>query len=246
MKGKARLHEFYSCFYDLSLFSSKLEKADILEKAVLYVNELESHTKTVHHEKIRAFQQGYLQACHELVELISQQSNCLQSSNSTDLKQKLRQTIDKHLTGRCTVDQQQAVPTPILMNANPGFQMQLGPNRLNAMGRVIPPPTNLPFMMPPPFNLNCLARLPMQSSTSSSSLFPFQATPFIRPVPLQSGHSVTQPSQQLNTATVPEEEIDVERVEEERNGGINTTTEDSGVESPTTKSAEVWRPFEVF
>lgn len=232
----------------LLIFSSKLEKADILEKAVMYVNELEMQTEMARREKALSFQQGYLQACHELVELIAQQQASLQSAtNSNELKQKLRQTVEKHLKSKCPPEllaqQQQQNGNPALAALNPFQAMSY-----RGLARPVPHPAALPFMLPPQFPLNCLPRLPVQPTTSSS-LFPFPAQ-LPRPIPTSQMESQLKSDMKgdRNDEAMPDEEIDVERVDEDKAEhltSINTTTEDSGLESPISakSSSDLWRPF---
>lgn len=196
-------------------------------------------------EKSIHFQQGYLQACHELVDLIAQQAGSLQCSNSNDLKQKLRQTVEKHLKTKSPADMQPPPINPAFTAANFHTIMQFVPNRLNPMGRPVHP-ANLPFVMPPPFALNCFTKLPIQPNTSTSSLFPFPAAQLPRPVPRQIDQLSEIRSTPPSSESLQEEEteIDVERVDEDKNA--MNTTEDSGLESPGSNkspSGKVWRPF---
>lgn len=220
-----------------------MEKADILEKTVLYVNELESQVEMSRRDKILSFQQGYIQACHELVELIAQHQPSFQAVNASELKQKLRQTVEKHLKSKSASESlaQQSCITPAFAALNQGFPVHFGSNRPTTIPRPIH--TALPFMMPHPFALNCLPRLPLQPS---SSLFPFPNTQLPRLIP--SSQSTIQPKTDHDPTELADEEIDVEKVDEEKGNNltsINTTTEDSGMESPTSakSSSEVWRPF---
>lgn len=206
-----------------------------MEKTVIYINELESQIEMFRRDKIMSFQQGYIQACHELVELIAQQQPSFQVTNPSELKQKLRQTVEKHLKSKCTSESM--AQQPAFAALNQGFPINFGSHRQTVPPR--PLHTALPFMMPHPFALNCLPRLPLQPS---SSLFPFPNTLFPRPIP-----STAQP-RIATEEVVADEEIDVEKVDEDKADNptsINTTNEDSGMESPTSakSSSEVWRPF---
>jgi hypothetical protein len=145
-------------------FSSKLEKADILEKTVVYVGELESSKELSSRERAFHFQQGYLQACNELVELISSQqchATMAQSSSPGDLKLKLRHAIDRHLK----------IKFPNA-SANAPFVAGFPPfGRIQSpfVNKAPPPPVPfLPFMM----NLAAATQHPAPATSSASSLFP--------------------------------------------------------------------------
>ena len=208
------------------------------------MNELESQIDMSRREKSLNFQQGYLQACHELVELIAQQAGSFQGSNSNDLKQKLRQTVEKHLKTKSPADMQPPPINPAFTAANFHTIMQFAPNRLNPMVRNAVHPANLPFVVPPPFGLNCFTKMPLQPNTSTSSLFPFPVAQLPRPIPRQLDQLSEIQNTVLGNEPVQEEEIDVERVDEDKNS--MNTTEDSGMESPSSSkspSGKVWRPF---